>query len=48
MCHLPIASHFVVTAPQQRWPIRLLHHGVANLPGESHVSLHLPDRAPSE
>jgi hypothetical protein len=27
-------AHFVVTQPHDRRPIQLLHHGVANLPGD--------------
>jgi ABC-type polysaccharide/polyol phosphate transport system ATPase subunit len=34
ICHLPAVAHFVVTQPHDRRPIQLLHHGVANLPGD--------------
>lgn len=42
LCHLPIASHFVVVFPKDHQPIQLLHHGVANLPGECQVVLRPP------
>lgn len=55
LCHLPVASHFVVVYPKYHRPIQLLHHGIANLPGDCRIALKLPaqpgdgdDRAPSE
>ena len=37
-CHLPRVSHFAVTARRTYWPVQILHHGVANLPGRCAVS----------
>ncbi|NOK60613.1 MAG: ABC transporter ATP-binding protein [Chloroflexi bacterium AL-W] len=39
LCHLPAAGNFIITPPQNRFPIQLLHHGVANLFGECTVTI---------
>lgn len=39
LCHLPSAAHFVVVHPQKQYPIQLLHHGIANLPGQSQLAV---------
>jgi lipopolysaccharide transport system ATP-binding protein len=39
LCHLPNVSHFVIVAPRSHRPIQLLHHGVANLPGECRITV---------
>ncbi len=42
LCHLPNVVQFAVVFRQQGKPVQLLHHGLANLPGESHVSVESP------
>lgn len=39
ICNLPVAGQFTVTFRQNGTPVQLLHHGVANLPGECRVTL---------
>ena len=39
LCHLPAAGHFVITPPQNHFPIQLSHHGVANLSGKCTVTV---------
>ena len=38
VCQLPEASHFVVVPRQHGSPTQLLHHGLANLPGQCAVT----------
>ncbi len=47
MCHLPAAGQFTVTLRRNGTPVQLLHHGVANLPGECRVTLKLSNTANS-
>ena len=37
LCHLPAVGQFAVTFRHRGTPVQLLHHGVANLPGQCHV-----------
>ena len=39
LCHLPAAGRFTVTFRTAGRPVQLLHHGVADLPGESTVAV---------
>jgi ABC-type polysaccharide/polyol phosphate transport system ATPase subunit len=42
LCHLPNAGQFAVILRQGGMPVQLLHHGVANLPGECRVVVESP------
>jgi lipopolysaccharide transport system ATP-binding protein len=39
LCHLPQVGQFAITLRQSGTPVQLLHHGVANLPGNCAVSV---------
>jgi lipopolysaccharide transport system ATP-binding protein len=39
LCHLPAAGQFTVTFRSSGQPVQLMHHGVADLPGDSTVSV---------
>jgi homopolymeric O-antigen transport system ATP-binding protein len=42
LCHLPAAGHFALVFRRNGSPVQLLHHGVANLPGDCYVSAEPP------
>jgi lipopolysaccharide transport system ATP-binding protein len=42
LCHLPQVGRFAVTMRREARPVHLLHHGVANLPGQCRVTLVAP------
>ena len=43
ICHLPDVGQFAVTFPMSARPIQLMHHGVANLPGNCHLFIRVPE-----
>jgi lipopolysaccharide transport system ATP-binding protein len=45
LCHVPGAGRFTVGFRQAGRPVQLLHHGVADLPGDSTVSVISPDES---
>jgi lipopolysaccharide transport system ATP-binding protein len=47
LCHLPGVGRFSVTFRRAGRPVQLLHHGVADLPGDSSVSV-IPPLAPAD
>jgi hypothetical protein len=42
LCHLPAAGQFAVVFRRNGAPVQLLHHGVANLPGDCQVMVESP------
>ncbi|MGD1276231.1 MAG: ATP-binding cassette domain-containing protein [Tepidisphaeraceae bacterium] len=45
LCHLPDVNRLAVIFRRNPWPVQLLHHGIANLPGHCEVSLFTPQHA---
>jgi lipopolysaccharide transport system ATP-binding protein len=45
LCHVPGAGRFTVGFRRAGRPVQLLHHGVADLPGDSTVSVISPDES---
>jgi ABC-type polysaccharide/polyol phosphate transport system ATPase subunit len=39
LCHLPAAGHFAIQPQTQGRPVRLSHHGLANLPGRCELTV---------
>jgi hypothetical protein len=39
LCHLPAAGQFTVVPRHSRTPVQLLHHGIANLPGQCRLTM---------